>query len=185
MTHGFRIAAEGELNANRNYSGSLVAGLSYSVANATFVARVHRSAPTREIGQNIYTGAMLRVSSRWLILLVTASLLTIAGCRSPYVEMTVTNAGSTELHNIEVDYPNASFGISSLAPETQFHYKFKLMDAGRMKVEFWDNHRQQHSGKGPYATEGQRGSVTVTLDGTGKNVWTANLHPVVSAPKGR
>jgi hypothetical protein len=112
------------------------------------------------------------------------SFVLIAGCRSPYVQTTVLNSGSTELHNIEVDYPSASFGISSLAPGEAFHYRFQLQDAGRMKVQFFDSAKKSHSGIGPYAAEGQQGTLAITLDGSGKNVWTANLHPSVPTPKG-
>jgi hypothetical protein len=126
---------------------------------------------------------MLRVTFLRFIVVALASLVAVAGCRSAHIEVTVVNSGNTELHNIEVDYPSASFGIPSLAPGSEFHYKLKLVDAGRMKVEFSDNHERQHTGKGPYATEGQHGTVTINLDGSGKNVWTTNLQPVVAAPK--
>ncbi len=104
----------------------------------------------------------------------------IAGCRSPEVQATVINSGATELHNIELDYPSASFGISSLPPGQTFRYRLQLRDTGRMKVQFFDSAEKPHSGTGPYAAEGQSGTVSITLDGTGKNIWTANLHP--SAP---
>lgn len=123
-------------------------------------------------------------SLRFFSLAGLVSLVLIAGCRSPYVETTVLNSGSTELHNVEVDYPSASFGIPSLAPGQAFHYRFQLQDAGRMKVEFSDSAHKTHSGKGPYAAQGQQGTLAITLDGSGKNVWTANLHPFVPTPKG-
>ena len=107
----------------------------------------------------------------------------IAGCHSALVEATVVNSGPTILHNIEVDYPGASFGIPALAPGQVFHYKLQLRDAGRMKVEFRDSAQKSHSGKGPYAVEGQQGTLTITLDGSGKNVWMANLQPTATAPK--
>ncbi len=121
--------------------------------------------------------------SRFFSLAVCVSLIFVAGCRSPQVQTTVINAGSTELHNIEVDYPSASFGIPSLAPGQAFHYKLQLQDAGRMKVEFLDSVEKPHSGTGPYAVEGQQGTLTITLDGSGKNLWGANLRPVARAPK--
>ncbi len=122
------------------------------------------------------TGRLFRSLS---IAAIAATALTI-GCRSPQVQATVVNSGATELHNIEVDYPSASFGISSLAPGQTFHYRFQLRDTGRMKVQFFDSAEKPHAGTGPYAAEGQRGTLTITLDGSGKNLWTASLHP--SAP---
>lgn len=109
----------------------------------------------------------------------------LAGCRSPYVQTTVRNVGNTELHNIEVDYPSASFGISSLAPGEAFHYRLQLQDSGHLKVEFLDSAQHPHSGLGPFAAEGQQGTLVLTLDGTGKSSWAANFHPSVSAPTGK
>jgi hypothetical protein len=106
------------------------------------------------------------------------------GCRSKLVEVRVVNSGTTDLHNVEVDYPSASFGISNLAPGATYVYRIQLQDAGRMKVEFSDSKEQPHSGKGPYAKEGQQGTLTLTLDGSGKNQWEARLYPTVKAPAG-
>lgn len=108
----------------------------------------------------------------------------MVGCRSKLVEVRVVNSGTTDLHNVEVDYPNASFGISSLAPGATYIYRIQLQDAGRMKVDFSDSKQQPHSGKGPYAKEGQQGTLTLTLDESGKNHWDAQLHPEAAAPAG-
>lgn len=107
----------------------------------------------------------------------------VVGCRSALVETTVVNSGPSVLHNIEVDYPGASFGIPSLAPGQAFHRNLQFRDAGRMKVEFRDSAQKSHSGKGPYAVEGQQGTLTITLDGSGKNAWAAHLQPAAPAPK--
>jgi hypothetical protein len=126
---------------------------------------------------------LVRGPLRCFSLAVFISFVLLTGCRSPYVETTVRNSGSTELHNIEIDYPSASFGISNLAPGEAFHYRFQLRDTGRMKVQFFDDAKKSHSGVGPYAAEGQHGTLAITLDGSGKNVWAANLHPFVPTPK--
>lgn len=115
---------------------------------------------------------------------VCAPLVLLAGCHSALVETSVINSGATVLHNIEVDYPSASFGISSLEPGATFHYRFQIQDAGRMKVEFYDSSEKAHSGKGPYVAQGQQGTLTITLDGSGKNDWAAHLHPAVPTPAG-
>lgn len=107
----------------------------------------------------------------------------LLGCRSAYVQATVINSGSVELHNIEVDYPSASFGISSLKPGATFGYRFKIQDAGRMKVEFADSAERSHKAKGPYVREGQQGTLTITLDNSGAAVWKAGLKPEAPAPR--
>ncbi|HVC89528.1 MAG TPA: hypothetical protein VND66_02795 [Acidobacteriaceae bacterium] len=113
-----------------------------------------------------------------------ATIVLLAGCRSALVDTSVINSGTTVLHNIEVDYPSASFGISSLEPGATFHYRFQIQDAGRMKVEFYDSSEKAHSGKGPYVAQGQQGTLTITLDGSGKNDWASHLHPAVPTPAG-
>lgn len=120
-----------------------------------------------------------------LFFLITGSIsmALLTGCRSPYVQTTIVNSGAVELNNIEVDYPSASFGFSSLAPGATFHYRFQIQDAGRMKVEFSDNAQHSYSGIGPYVAQGQQGTLVLTLDGKGKNQWNAHLHPSVVAPK--
>ena len=127
---------------------------------------------------------MLAVTRRFCRAAFVVALVSLTGCRAHLVDTTVINSGSTTLHNIEVDYPSASFGIPALTPGQVFHYKLQLQDAGRMKVEFLDNAEKPHTGKGPYAVEGQQGTLTITLDGSGKNDWSANLHPAAKAPKG-
>lgn len=135
----------------------------------------------------VYTEGMAgvrRASLPWLSLPALLLLLPAAGCNPAYVKTTVVNSGSTELHSIEVDYPSASFGIPNLAPGQAFHYKLELRDTGRMKVEFYDHAEKPHSGTGPYAAQGQQGALVIMLDGSGKIVWNANLHPAVRAPAG-
>lgn len=126
----------------------------------------------------------MKLVQRAALLTLAGALSLLLGCRNPFVQVTVRNTGKTELHNIEVDYPSASFGISSLAPGAAYSYRIQLRDAGRMKVEFFDQAEQPHSGVGPYAAEGQQGTLLLLLDGSGKNTWTSNLHPAKAAPAG-
>jgi hypothetical protein len=51
-------------------------------------------------------------------------------------------------------------------------------------VEFSDSNEKPFSGKGPYVAQGQQGTLTITLDGSGKNQWAAQLHPSVTTPAG-
>jgi hypothetical protein len=113
-----------------------------------------------------------------------AGVVIAMGCRSKLVEVRVVNSGATELHNIEIDYPSASFGISSLAAGATYVYRIRLQDANAMKVEFSDSKEQPHSGKGPYVKQGQEGTLTLTLEGTGSNQWDARLTPTAASPSG-
>jgi hypothetical protein len=111
-----------------------------------------------------------------------AALAATLGCRSKLVEVRVVNSGTTDLHNVEVDYPSASFGMSNLAAGATYVYRIELQDAGRMKVEFSDSKELPHIGNGPYVEQGQQGTLTLTLDGSGKNQWSPQLHPEANAP---
>ena len=126
----------------------------------------------------------LNGSFRIFLIAASSALVLIAGCRSPHVQTTVVNSGNIALHNVEVDYPSASFGIPNLAPGEAFHYRIQLRDAGRLKVQFSDKSEHSHTGTGPYVGQGQQGNLTITLDSTGKNTWAINLHPQVATPDG-
>ena len=121
--------------------------------------------------------------ARCLYLPACLMFVLLAGCRSPYVDTSVINSGTTTLHNVEVDYPSASFGMADLAAGAVFHYRFQIQDAGRMKVEFSNSSHHNYTGKGPYVAQGQQGTLQIMLDGSGKNQWSAKLRPAVKTPK--
>jgi hypothetical protein len=120
-----------------------------------------------------------------LLLAACLPLLLLVGCRAHLIQTSVVNSGTAVLHNIEVDYPSASFGIPSLAPGAIFHYPIQIQDAGRTKIEFFDSAEKPHSGRGPYLTQGQQGTLTIYLDGSGKNQWVMHVHPAATAPPGQ
>lgn len=98
-------------------------------------------------------------------------LLLLAGCRSAMVHATVLNAGATELRNVEVDYPNASFGWPVLAPGQQLHYDFQTEDPGKLSVKFEDAKGKSFSANGPAVAGNQRGTLVLALDANGHAVW--------------
>lgn len=140
-----------------------------------------------EFISGVYTQSMLGLSRAFpitgcLVLIGFLFSAGMLGCRSPYVQTVVVNSGKVEVHNIEVDYPSASFGISSLPPGAQYHYRFKIQDSGRMKVEFFDNAEHSHQAKGPYLSQGQQGTMQITLDSSGAARWQTNLRPNIPDP---
>ncbi|WP_263365699.1 hypothetical protein [Edaphobacter bradus] len=100
-------------------------------------------------------------------LLVLSSLLVAAGCHSPYVEATVSNQTSQPIQLIEVDYPSASFGAQSLAPGQDFHYRFKVLGEGKMKLTYTDSTNHEHKFDGPSLHEGAEGPLTITISPDG------------------
>ncbi len=110
--------------------------------------------------------------------LLSAALLGMAGCHSSFVETTLVNRSGRPLHLVELDYPSASFGTEVLAPDTTFHYRFKIIGEGPVKLSWTDEGQKEHNVEGPRLHEGQRGLLTVTVghDGPDGQVrWQTSL----------
>ena len=90
-------------------------------------------------------------------------LLPLAGCHSHFIQASITNASGSPLNVVQIDYPSASFGTQLLQPEATFHYRFKLLGSGPVKLTFVDSQNQEHSQTGPSFAEGQEGTLGVTI----------------------
>jgi ethanolamine utilization microcompartment shell protein EutS len=107
-------------------------------------------------------------------LLALTSLL--AGCHSHYIQTTITNTTADELNVVQVDYPSASFGVQHLAPGEAFHYRFKLLGSGKIKIGFLDAHKGEHSVTGPWLNEGEQGTLNIGLTQSSAT-FQQSLHP--------
>jgi len=96
-------------------------------------------------------------------LLAFPAVLLLSGCHSAFVEATVSNRTPQRLQLIEVDYPSASFGTQTLAPGKDFHYRFKVLGEGRMKLIYTDTKHQEKTFEGPLLKEGAEGALTITI----------------------
>jgi hypothetical protein len=97
---------------------------------------------------------------------ITAALvlsISLTGCHSPYVETTISNRTPNPITLIEVDYPSASFGTQNLAPGADFHYHFKVLGSGPMKLTYTDIARKDHTSPGPTLNEGAEGPLTILI----------------------
>src|SRR4051812_1419632 len=110
---------------------------------------------------------------RLLRTLALLPALALAGCRSPYIEATVSNRTAQPIQLIEVDYPSASFGTQSLAPGADFHYRFKVLGEGNMKLIYTDSANHEQKSEGPLLKEGAEGPVLITITPGGTN-WQNN-----------
>jgi hypothetical protein len=98
---------------------------------------------------------------------ITALLvLALTGCHSHYVEATISNRTPDPITLIEVDYPSASFGTQNLAPGGDFHYHFKVLGSGPMKLTYTDITRKDHTSPGPTLHEGAEGPLTILITPT-------------------
>ena len=100
----------------------------------------------------------------------------LAGCRARPSHggaeaafiVTVRNDGP-DIHQLEVDYPNASFGRDLLGSGASFNYPPKLIGSGPIKVTFTDNQGKSHTATGPTIQEGLRKTLVISI-GENENV---------------
>ena len=109
-------------------------------------------------------------------------ILPLSGCRTPLVQTTIINQGTTEVRNVELDYPSASFGLASLQPGGHFSYRFKIDGSGHLQLHYVDSAKHDHSKTGPYVAQGQQGTLQINIGDSG-SVWQMQLKPTVQAPK--
>jgi hypothetical protein len=98
---------------------------------------------------------------------LVTTLIALAGCHSSYVAATVSNRTSRAIELVEVDYPSASFGTQNLAPGADFHYRFKVLGSGPMKLLYTDSSHQDHKSDGPVLQEGAEGPLAIVITDTG------------------
>ncbi len=75
---------------------------------------------------------------------------------------------------VEVDYPSASFGTQDLQPGAEYHYRFKVLGTGALKLVWSDAANQEHTLAGPELREDDEGRLTVTF-AAGGPVWATSL----------
>ncbi len=118
----------------------------------------------------------MRLSATFILF----ACLAITGCHSAYVTATVSNHTTQPIALLEVDYPSASFGTQNLAPGADFHYRFKVIGSGNMKLTYTDSTHQEHKADGPLLKEGAEGPLTILI--TNKNILWQPAVTVVPVP---
>ncbi len=82
--------------------------------------------------------------------------------------VTVRNQGP-DVHQLEVNYPHASFGRDQLGSGASFDYPPKLIGSGAIKVTFTDSKGKSHTATGPTVQEGLRKTLVISI-GEDENV---------------
>lgn len=95
------------------------------------------------------------------------SLVFATGCHSHYVATTISNHTSQPIELLELDYPSASFGTQALAPGADFHYRFKVLGSGAMKLLYTDSTHKDHKFDGPSLQEGAEGQLMIVISDSG------------------
>ena len=110
----------------------------------------------------------MRVTFRCIASLAVPLLL--AGCHATPSRggpeaafvITVRNQGA-DIHQLEVDYPNASFGRDYVPSGSSFNYPPKLIGSGPVKVTFNDSNGKSHTATGPVIQEGMRKDLVISI----------------------
>jgi hypothetical protein len=76
--------------------------------------------------------------------------------------ITVRNQGP-DIHQLEVDYPNASFGRDAVPSGSSFTYPPKLIGSGPVKVTFNDSAGKSHTATGPVIQDGMRQNLVISI----------------------
>ena len=103
------------------------------------------------------------------------ALLLVSGCHSAVIDATLTNASTEPIQLIEIDYPSASFGTQNLAPGQSFHYRFKILGSGPLKMTWTDARQRDHAVTGPILHEGNEGSLAIVVSAGEAVAWHPSL----------
>ncbi len=89
--------------------------------------------------------------------------VTLTGCHSAYIDATVSNHTTAPISVVQVEYPSASFGTQTIAPGADFHYRFKILGSGPMKITWTDTAEHEQKATGPTLIEGTEGPLAITV----------------------
>ena len=106
-----------------------------------------------------------------------ASIIVLAGCHSPHIEVAVVNHTGAPVRLLEVDYPSASFGSDTLAVNATMHYRIQVQGSGRLKVQYTAPDGRQTQIEGPSLAERQEGDLQIVLLPAGKADFGDHLTP--------
>jgi hypothetical protein len=109
------------------------------------------------------------------VLVALAAMLTLTGCRSAYIDVTIANRTPDPLALIEVDYPSASFGTQALGPGQDFHYRFKVLGNGPTTILWTDGAHHEQKNSGPALREGDEGKLAITFNPNVSPTWNLQL----------
>ncbi len=122
-----------------------------------------------------YTGCMKKPMLLTAVAATVLLSLAASGCRrTPVVDATITNNTGENIRVLEVDYPNASFGTSTLNQGESFRYRFVIQDPGHVSLSYSDLRGKDHKAIGPAVDKGQQGTISAVLNPSGV-AWTPRL----------
>jgi hypothetical protein len=119
----------------------------------------------------------MKATAPWVLAGLLFGTVSMYGCHSYRIDVTVENRTGSPIELLEVDYPSASFGADDLAAGQQYHYRFQVRGAGPVKVQYTETAGHQFwQATGPELFERQEGQLEIVLLPGGK----AEFHPMLS-----
>ena len=109
--------------------------------------------------------------------ILTPVLMAAAGCHSYHVDSTIINRTGGPVQLIEVDYPEASFGVDALPAGAIYHYRFKITGTGPLKIDYTASDNHQFHATGPNLFEHEQGRLEIVLLPGGKVEFHSQLTP--------
>jgi hypothetical protein len=117
----------------------------------------------------------MQLSARFAVPALAVVLLSLAGCRSPWIQAVIVNQQSTPVNVIEVDYPGGSFGVQSIAAHATFRYRFHLLGTDKVVLTFTDAAGQNRKETGPELDKGQAGTLRIEIEPGDRVDWIPTL----------
>ncbi len=102
--------------------------------------------------------------------------LAISGCHSRHIDSMIDNHTGAAIHQVEIDYPSASFGIDTLTSGQIYDYRFQVQGKGPIKVQYTDSAGKQVHLEGTFLSDGDQGTYLVILLPDGKAQWVPSLN---------
>jgi hypothetical protein len=99
---------------------------------------------------------------------VMAFLTMPVACKSYWIDATVENDTGQAIHELEVDYPTASFGTNTLLPGAKMHYRIQIRGSGPVHVEYTGDDHKTWRQQGSDLAEHEQGQFTIRLMPQGK-----------------
>ncbi len=104
-------------------------------------------------------------------------LIAATGCHSYHVDSTITNRTGGPVQLIEVDYPDASFGVDALPAGAVFRYRFQITGTGQLEIQYTDSGDHVFHATGPDLFKHEQGRLAIVLLPGGKIAFHPQLTP--------
>ena len=111
--------------------------------------------------------------------MASAFMLLTTGCKSYWIEANVQNHTGQMIHQLEVDYPTASFGTNNLAEGAALRYRLQVRGSGIVQVDYIGSDGKTAHVQGVNLSERQHGELTIILLPDGKATFVPKLQPQI------